>query len=31
MRYILEGSIRKAGSRVRITSQLVEAETGGHL
>jgi len=31
VRYILEGSIRKAGSRVRITSQLVEAETGGHL
>src|SRR5262249_2800893 len=29
VRYILEGSIRKAGSRVRITSQLVEAETGG--
>ena len=31
VRYILEGSVRKAGSRVRITGQLVEAATGGHL
>ena len=29
--YILEGSVRKAGSRVRITSQLIEAETGSHI
>ena len=31
MRYVLEGSVRKAGSRVRITGQLVEAATGTHL
>jgi adenylate cyclase len=31
VRYMLEGSVRKAGNRVRITSQLVEAETGRHL
>ena len=31
MRYVLEGSVRKAGSRVRITGQLVEAATGAHL
>jgi len=31
VRYVLEGSVRKAGSRVRITVQLIEAETGGHL
>jgi len=31
VRYILEGSVRKAGSRVRITSQLVEAEAGAHV
>ena len=29
--YLLEGSVRKAGSRLRITGQLVEAETGSHL
>ena len=28
VRYVLEGSVRKAGSRVRITGQLVEAATG---
>jgi TolB-like protein/class 3 adenylate cyclase len=28
VRYILEGSVRKAGSRVRITAQLIEAGTG---
>jgi tetratricopeptide (TPR) repeat protein len=28
---VLEGSVRKAGNRVRITGQLVEAETGRHL
>jgi TolB-like protein/class 3 adenylate cyclase len=31
VRYVLEGSVRKAGSRVRITSQLIDAGTGGHL
>jgi TolB-like protein/class 3 adenylate cyclase/Tfp pilus assembly protein PilF len=31
VRYVLEGSVRKAGGRVRITAQLVEAETGVHL
>jgi adenylate cyclase len=29
--YILEGSVRKAGSRVRITVQLIDGATGGHL
>ncbi len=31
VRYILEGSVRKAGHRLRITTQLVEAATGNHL
>jgi TolB-like protein/tetratricopeptide (TPR) repeat protein len=31
VRYVLEGSIRKAGKRVRISIQLVEAETAVHL
>ena len=31
VQYVLEGSVRKAGSRVRITAQLVEAVTGHHL
>ena len=31
VRYVLEGSVRKAGNRVRITGQLVEAESGTHL
>ena len=31
VRYLLEGSVRKAGNRVRITGQLIEAVTGNHL
>src|SRR5947209_1703154 len=31
VRYILEGSVRKGGSRVRITAQLIDAETCAHL
>jgi tetratricopeptide (TPR) repeat protein len=31
VRYVLEGSVRKAGQRVRITGQLIDAETGAHL
>jgi adenylate cyclase len=31
VRYVLEGSVRKAGGRVRITAQLIEALTGTHL
>lgn len=31
VRYLLEGSVRRSGDRVRITAQLLEAETGVHL
>ena len=31
VRYVVEGSVRKAANRVRITTQLIEAETGSHL
>ena len=31
VRYVLEGSVRKSGNRVRITAQLIEAATGAHL
>jgi TolB-like protein/Flp pilus assembly protein TadD len=31
VRYVLEGSVREAASRVRITGQLIDATTGGHL
>ncbi len=29
--YVVEGSVRKAGNRIRISAQLVEAETGNHI
>jgi adenylate cyclase len=31
VRFVLEGSVRKSGRRVRITAQLIDATTGGHL
>ena len=31
VKYVLEGSVRKANDRVRITAQLVDSSTGGHL
>jgi adenylate cyclase len=31
VRYVLEGSVRKVGKRVRITGQLIDASTGAHL
>ena len=31
VRYVLEGSVRRAGGRVRITGQLIDTETGAHL
>ncbi|MCH8002220.1 MAG: tetratricopeptide repeat protein [Proteobacteria bacterium] len=31
VRYVLEGSVRRAGDQVRINTQLIDAETGGHL
>jgi adenylate cyclase len=31
VRYVLEGSLRKAGDRIRVTAQLIEAENGNHL
>jgi TolB-like protein/class 3 adenylate cyclase/rhodanese-related sulfurtransferase len=31
VRYVLEGSVRRAGNQVRINAQLIDATTGGHL
>ena len=31
VRYVLEGSVRRAGGKVRINAQLIDATTGGHL
>ena len=31
VRYVLEGSVRKAATKVRITSQLIDSETGAHI
>jgi adenylate cyclase len=31
VRYVLEGSVQKSGNRVRLTGQLIDADTGAHL
>ncbi len=31
VRYVLEGSVRRAGNQIRVNVQLIDAETGGHL
>jgi TolB-like protein/DNA-binding winged helix-turn-helix (wHTH) protein/Tfp pilus assembly protein PilF len=31
VRYVVEGSVRRSGNQVRITAQLIDSETGGHV
>jgi TolB-like protein len=31
VRYLLEGSVQRSGNQLRVTAQLIDAETGGHL
>ena len=31
MRYVLEGSVRRADDQLRVTAQLIDAETGSHI
>ena len=31
VKYVLEGSVRRAGNRIRVTAQFIEAETGNHI
>ena len=31
VRYVVEGSVRRSGGRIRVTAQLIDAETGNHI